>query len=280
MKQKYEMSDYITTANEIKHIFQIVGGNTVPTVAVILGSGLGKLADSITDAIVLPYRSIPNFPVSTAPGHKGNLIYGRLNGKVILAMQGRFHYYEGYTMEEITFPVRIFSLLGVKNMIVTNAAGGVNLSYNPGDLMIIKDHICMSPNPLIGKNLDSFGPRFSDMSHPYNETLRTKAKHAAKKHAIDVKEGVYINLTGPSYETVSEVNFFRTIGADAVGMSTVPEVIVARHCGMNVFGMSIITNKATSYESEEIYDEQSVIEEADKASKKVTTIIKDLVALI
>ena len=191
-------------------------------------------------------------------------------------MQGRFHYYEGYSMEQVTFPVRIFAKLGVNTLIVTNAAGGVNLNYDAGDIMIIKDHISLSPNPLIGKNLDEFGVRFPDMTVVYDKGLRTMAHDIADEMGIKVNEGVYMNLTGPSYETVSEVKMFRIMGADAVGMSTVPEVLVARHCGIRVFGMSVITNKATS-EDGELLDEQDVLVHADQAATKVMAIVNELI---
>ncbi|MDD4142086.1 MAG: purine-nucleoside phosphorylase [Bacteroidales bacterium] len=251
--------------------------NIQPKTAIILGSGLGTLADEIENALIIPYTSIPGFPVSTAPGHKGNLIFGMIEGVPVVAMQGRFHYYEGYTMEQVTFPVRIFSLLGVERVFVTNAAGGVNKSYHVGDIMLIKDHINMLPNPLIGKNKDEFGVRFPDMTHPYDKKMRESAKSAAEKLGVSLREGVYIGVTGPSYETASEVNFFRMAGADAVGMSTVPEVIVARHCGMRVFGMSIITNEATSEDSMTVNDEQDVLVQADKATRIMSSIVKMMI---
>ncbi|MGI6718265.1 MAG: purine-nucleoside phosphorylase [Bacteroidales bacterium] len=244
--------------------------------AIIMGSGLGKLSSDFSDPIVIPYSEIPGFPVSTAPGHKGNLIYGNLNGKFVLGMQGRFHFYEGYSMDDVTFPIRVFSLLGVKKLFVTNAAGGINLDYMPGDLMIIKDHICLTQNPLIGKNIENFGPRFPDMTHPYSKLLISDAETTAKKLHIELKKGVYIGVTGPSYETIAEINFFRTIGADAVGMSTVPEVIVARHCNIEVLGVSVITNMATS-EDGPLNDGEDVIVQADKASTKLIKLIKELV---
>ncbi len=244
--------------------------------AIIMGSGLGKLSDDIQNPIIIPYSEIPNFPISTAPGHKGNLIYGKLNGKYVLGMQGRFHFYEGYSMDDVTFPIRVFSLLGVKKLFVTNAAGAINLDYRPGDLMIIKDHICLTQNPLIGKNIDEFGPRFPDMTHPYSKNLISYAEKEANNLNIELKKGVYIGVTGPSYETIAEINFFRTIGADAVGMSTVPEVIVARHCNIEVLGVSVITNMATS-EDGPLNDGEDVIIQADKASNKLIKLIKELI---
>ena len=266
------MNKYLETIDYIK---SIVSMN--PETAIILGSGLGRLANEITDSLIIPYIEIPNFPISTAPGHKGNLIFGYIGNKKVVAMQGRFHYYEGYSMDQVTFPIRIFAKLGIKNLIVTNAAGGVNLSYDTGDLMIIKDHICFTPNPLIGKNLDEFGTRFPDMSLPYDKDLRVLAHNVADELGIRVTDGVYVNLTGPSFETVAEVTFLRLIGADAVGMSTVPEVIVARHCGMRVFGMSVITNKATNADPDINYNGQSVLEEADKAADKMICIVKTMI---
>lgn len=251
-----------------------------PQIAIILGSGLGNWANEITDATVIPYSDIPNFPTSTAPGHKGNFIVGKLSGKDVIAMQGRFHYYEGYSLQQVTLPVRIFSLLNVDTLFVTNAAGGINFDYTTGDVMIIKDHIGMMPNPLIGPNDSDFGVRFPDMSNAYDRELRKLARQIAEEQGVDIKEGVYINVTGPSFETVAEVNFFRMVGADAVGMSTVPEVIVARHCGMRVFGMSVITNEATNDTAESVYDEQSVLIEADKAATKVMNIVKTMISRI
>ena len=215
-----------------------------PVVGIVLGSGLGKLAEKIADPIVIPYRTIPGFPVSTAIGHKGNFIVGELGGKTVIAMQGRIHYYEGYPMELVTLPIRVMKVIGIRNLFVSNAAGGINFDFKVGDLMIIRDHINLLPNPLIGPNLDDFGPRFPDMTHPYDKSLIAKAKEIASKMKLELREGVYIAGTGPSYETPAEWHFFRTIGADAVGMSTVPEVIVARHSEIPVFGMSVITNAA------------------------------------
>ncbi|MDD2205349.1 MAG: purine-nucleoside phosphorylase [Bacteroidales bacterium] len=265
------MSIYSETAD---YIAKKIG--TIPDTAIILGSGLGRLADEITDKVVIPYTEIPHFIRSTAPGHKGNLIFGKIEGKYVLAMQGRFHFYEGYSMEQVTYPIRVFAKLGIKKMFVTNAAGGINTEYIPGDLMLIKDHICLMPNPLIGKNLEEFGPRFPDMTMPYDKELRLSAHRIADELKIKLYDGVYLGLTGPTYETVSEIKFFRMIGADAVGMSTVPEVIVARHCGIRVFGMSVITNKATSEDSTTKNDGNEVLIEADKAASKMMNIVKKL----
>lgn len=214
-------------------------------VGLILGSGLGELADEITNRIVIPYTEIPSFPVSTVEGHKGQLVYGTLGGKKVLALQGRFHYYEGYSMNTVTFPVRVMSALKTKSLIVTNAAGGVNESFTPGDLMLITDHInFFGTNPLIGKNDPKFGPRFPDLSVAYDAKYRDYAKEVANELSVDLKEGVYFGMTGPTYESPAEVRMIRQLGGDSVGMSTVPEVIVARHAGIRVVGVSAITNYA------------------------------------
>ena len=221
-------------------------GKELPTIGIVLGSGLGKLADEIKDPIVIPYRDVPEFPVSTAIGHKGNFIYGNLGGKKIIAMQGRLHFYEGYPMELVTLGVRVMKMLGIEFLFVSNAAGGTNLDYHVGDLVIIKDHINMMPNPLIGPNLSEFGPRFPDMTCAYDLELQQLAEKLGVQMGINLKKGVYFGSTGPTYETPAEIRFFREVGADLVGMSTIPEVIVARHCGIRVFGMSVVTNEANS----------------------------------
>jgi len=222
------------TFNQIQsysdHINKITGGSK-PLVGIVLGSGLGRLADLISDPVVIPYKDIPGFPVSTAIGHKGNFIIGALGGKCVIAMQGRFHFYEGYPMEMVTLPIRVMTLLGIKYLLVSNAAGGVNFDYKVGDLMIIKDHISLQPNPLIGQNMEEFGPRFPDMTRPYDHELINQAKVIASELGYELKEGVYFGDTGPSYETPSEYKFYRMAGGDAVGMSTIPEVIVARQSG-------------------------------------------------
>ncbi|MGL5245002.1 MAG: purine-nucleoside phosphorylase, partial [Sarcina sp.] len=216
-----------------------------PTVGLILGSGLGAIADQIESPEFYPYNEIPNFPVSTVEGHAGRLVVGKFQGKEVVAMQGRFHYYEGYNMQEVTCPVRVMKLLGVETIIVTNAAGAVNVDYVPGDLMIISDHINLSgANPLVGKNLSEFGTRFPDMSNAYDKDLRAKVKEIAANLSIEVREGVYTMFSGPTYETPAEIRMARTLGSDAVGMSTVPEVIVANHSGMKVIGVSCMTNMA------------------------------------
>ncbi len=214
-------------------------------IGVILGSGLGDYAEALEDAVKLPYSEIPGFPRSTVAGHAGMWCCGTLYGKRVVMMQGRFHYYEGYGMKDVTLPVRVMQKIGVKTLIVTNAAGGVNLDYHPGELMVIGDMFSMTAqNPLIGPNLDAFGPRFPDMSCAFDKELRALAHECANEQGFALREGVYAQMTGPTYETPAEIRMLRTLGADAVGMSTVPEVIVARHGGMRVLGISCITNMA------------------------------------
>ena len=214
-------------------------------IGVILGSGLGDYAEALEDAVKLPYSEIPGFPRSTVAGHAGMWCCGTLHGKRVVMMQGRFHYYEGYGMKDVTLPVRVMQKIGVKTLIVTNAAGGVNLGYHPGELMVIGDMFSMTAqNPLIGPNLDAFGPRFPDMSCAFDKELRALAHECANEQGFALREGVYAQMTGPTYETPAEIRMLRTLGADAVGMSTVPEVVVARHGGMRVLGVSCITNMA------------------------------------
>ena len=216
--------------------------NFQPEVGIILGTGLGGFVDSIDVEYRLEYKDIPNMPVSTVEGHKGCLIFGTVGGKKVVAMQGRFHYYEGYHMKQVTFPVRVMALLGIKYLFVSNAAGGINTSFCVGDLMIITDHINLLPNPLIGPNMAEFGPRFPGMFDCYNRDIRRKATAIAERDNIKLQYGVYVGTTGPTYETQAEYRYFKAIGGDAVGMSTVPEVIVARHMGVPCFGVSVITN--------------------------------------
>ncbi len=250
-----------------------------PLAGIVLGSGLGQLADDIQDPVAVPYSDIPGFPVSTAVGHKGNFIFGTLGGKEIVAMQGRIHYYEGYGMERVVLPIRVMIALGIQYLFVSNAAGGVNFHFHVGDLMIIRDHINMLPNPLIGPNDDREGPRFPDMTRPYEPNLIAKAKKIARKKGIFVQEGVYLGDTGPSYETPAEYRFYRTIGADAVGMSTVPEVIVARHAGIPVFGMSVITNEAhDDYAEDYENDGEDVVKAAAAAAEKMTTLFREMIS--
>lgn len=250
-----------------------------PMVGIVLGSGLGKLAEKIEDKIVIPYKEIPGFPVSTAIGHKGNFIAGYLGGKPVIAMQGRFHYYEGYTMELVTLPIRVMKVLGIQYLFVSNAAGGVNFDFKVGDLMVITDHISHLPNPLIGPNMPEFGPRFPDMTRPYDLDLRKKAFEIAAELGISLKQGVYFAGTGPSYETPAEYKYFRLIGGDAVGMSTIPEVIVARHSDIPVFGMSVITNEAhDDYAEDYVNDGDDVVVAADAAADRMTTLFTELIA--
>lgn len=253
-------------------------GGRKPQVGIILGSGLGKLADRIEDRTVIPYTDVPNFVKSTAIGHKGNFIAGTLGGKFVIAMQGRFHYYEGYPMDKVTLPVRVMVRLGIKALFVSNAAGGVNFDFRVGDLMIIKDHINKLPNPLIGPNLDEFGPRFPDMTRPYDPRLITLAEEIGREKGITLKKGVYLAGTGPSYETPSEYKYFRMIGADAIGMSTIPEVITARHSSVPVFGMSVITNEAHDDYAEDFENNgDDVVRAADAAADRMTAIFTALI---
>ena len=252
-------------------------GREMPETAVVLGSGLGRLAEELAEPLVIPYREIPHFKVSTAVGHKGNLIVGKLGGTGVLAMQGRFHYYEGYSMEEVTFPIRVFARLGVKRVLVSNAAGAVNPEFRVGDLMIITDHINFMPNPLVGPNKEDFGPRFPDMTEPYSLPLREAAKRVAAKLGVALREGVYVAGTGPTYETRAEYRMYRLLGGDACGMSTVPEVIVARHCGMEVFGMSVITNQANDLGNGTVNDGDDVVRAANLAADRMTALFTGLI---
>ena len=250
----------------------------MPTVGIVLGSGLGKLADEIQDPLVIPYKDIPGFPVSTAIGHKGNFIIGTLGGKCVIAMQGRIHYYEGYGMNQVVLPIRVMIRMGIQYLFVSNAAGGTNLGFHVGDLMIIRDHINMIPNPLIGPNLDEFGPRFPDMTRPYEPSLIKKAEQIAEEEGIALQKGVYVAVSGPCYETPAEYRFFRLIGGDAVGMSTVPEVIVARHSSIPVFGMSVITDVAHATDDEEyVTDGEVIVAAANAAADRMTVIFRRLI---
>ncbi|MGC4376428.1 purine-nucleoside phosphorylase [Fictibacillus sp. Mic-4] len=248
-----------------------------PSIGLILGSGLGILADEIKDPIKIPYREIPEFPVSTVEGHAGQLVIGKLEGKQVIAMQGRFHYYEGYSMEKVTFPVRVMKEIGVSSIIVTNAAGGVNTSFEPGDLMLITDHINnLGTNPLIGPNDNRLGVRFPDMSEAYSKELREIARRAAKELSISLKEGVYVANTGPCYETPAEIRMLRALGADSVGMSTVPEVIVARHAGMKVLGISCISNMAAGILDQPLTHDE-VMETTEKVKSNFLSLVKQIV---
>ena len=252
-----------------------------PELGIVLGSGLGRLADSIEDPIVIPYRTLPGFPVSTAVGHKGNFIVGKLGGKTVMAMQGRIHYYEGYGMDKVVLPIRVMIKLGIKTLIVSNAAGGTNLNYHVGDLMIIKDHVNLLPNPLIGPNIEELGPRFPDMTRPYDPGLIKLALSIAEEEGIPLQQGVYVGGTGPSYETPAEYKYFRFLGGDAVGMSTIPEVIVARHAGVPVFGISVITNEAhDDYAEDYVNDGEDVVVAANAAADKMTLLITKMIERI
>lgn len=252
----------------------------VPNTAIILGTGLGELAHEITDKKEIPYTEIPNFPVSTVEGHSGKLIIGNLGSKKVLAMQGRFHYYEGYDMKQVTFPVRVFKALGVEYLFVSNAAGGMNPSFDIGDIMLIEDHINMFPeHPLHGKNFNELGTRFPDMSEAYSKSLRLMAMEIAKEKNIKLQHGVYVGVQGPTFETPAEYNFFRVIGGDAVGMSTVPEVIVANHAGMKVLAFSIITDLGVIGKIVEVSHED-VQEAAKIAQPKMAEIMRTMVGRI
>ena len=251
-----------------------------PQVAVVLGSGLGGVADAVTEVIEIHYGEIPNFPVSTVEGHAGKLIIGALGGVDVLLMKGRFHFYEGYSMQEITLPVRVFSLLGVHSLILTNAAGGTSAHLGPGTLMLINDHInLMGDNPLRGKNEDRFGLRFPDMTDVYTFVYRELAKEAARELNMGLSEGVYLALRGPIYETPAEVRMMRNLGGDALGMSTVPEAIVARHAGMKVLAFSCITNYAAGMSGEEI-NHLEVMDVGEKAGKQLAELIVQLIPRI
>jgi len=247
-----------------------------PDLAIILGSGLGKLQDEIEAIQVIPYEIIPNFPQTTVVGHTGKLIFGNLEGKKVLMMSGRFHYYEGYSMQEVTFPIRVFKQLGIENLIVSNASGGVNPSFKVGDIMIITDHINLFPeHPLRGKNLDGFGKRFTDMSEPYNHNFIKIAEKIALENQIDIKKGVYIGLQGPTFETPAEYGYIRILGGDAVGMSTVPEIIVAKHQSMNCFAISVITDIGGPEHSIPVSHEE-VLEVAKNTMPKVIKLVRGL----
>lgn len=275
MKMMDERLDRIYKAAE--YVKGRLGGRE-PFAGVVLGSGLGKLADKIEEQTVIDYKEIPGFPVSTAIGHAGKLIAGMLGGKFIVAMKGRFHYYEGYPMDLVTLPIRVMKVLGIRYLFVSNAAGGVNFDFKIGDLMIIRDHINLLPNPLIGRNLDDFGPRFPDMTRPYEPALIALAEKTGASLGIALKKGVYLAGTGPSYETPSEYKYFRSIGADAVGMSTIPEVIVARHSSIPVFGVSVITNEAhDDYAEDYVNDGDDVVAAADAAADRMTALFTGII---
>jgi len=265
--------------DRIKETVQYVKANVPfePTYGIILGTGLGRLVDEIDVEHSLDYSTIPNFPVSTVESHEGKLLFGMIGEKKVVAMQGRFHYYEGYDMKEITFPVRVLKELGIKMLFISNACGGLNRDYKKGDLMILNDHINLFPgNPLIGENYEELGPRFPDMSNPYDRELVEKAKSIAQNNEVNVHVGVYVGLPGPNLETRAEYAFLRTIGADVVGMSTVPEVIVANHTKIPVFAISVITDECFPETLQPVTIEE-VIEVANKAEPKMTLVMKELI---
>lgn len=245
-----------------------------PEAGIVLGTGLGDFAEQIDAAYSLDYKSIPGFPVSTVEGHKGRLIFGELEGRKVVAMQGRFHYYEGYSMQQVTFPVRVMQALGIEWLFVSNASGGINPSFRVGDLMVITDHINLMPNPLIGPNLAELGPRFPDMHNCYDKGLIARATAIAEEECIKLQYGVYVGGTGPTFETQAEYRYFKAIGGDAAGMSTVPEVIVARHMSIPVFGVSVITNCGLS---EEIGDHEDVQLQGKKAGVKMQRLFRRMI---
>jgi purine-nucleoside phosphorylase len=251
--------------------------NFTPEYGVILGSGLGSFTDDLKIEFILPYHEIPNFPVSTVAGHKSALVFGTIGNKKVVAMQGRFHYYEGYSMQEVTFPVRVMKYIGVTKLIVSNASGGVNPNYKVGSIVVIKDHINMMPeHPLRGKNDERFGPRFVNMSEPYSVKMIAKVKEIAIAQNIEVFDGVYMGLQGPTFETLHEYKMVKVLGADCVGMSTVPEVIVARHMDLETFGISVITDIGSEEHLENITHEE-VLKAANAAEPKVRQLIKELI---
>lgn len=241
----------------------------IPEVAIILGSGLGGLADQVTEKVEIDYKDIPNFPTTSVAGHEGKLIFGFIGNRYVVMMKGRFHYYEGNDMEAVTFPIRVFAQLNIKNIVITNAAGGVGDHLNPGDIMLINDHLSLFvPSVLRGKNYDLFGPRFPDMTHVYSQKILGRAREVAKKMPFEVKEGVYSFFSGPRYETPADVRALKALGVDATGMSTVPEAIVAKHCGMKVLGVSLITNKAAGLSSTPL-SHNEVMEISKKAGQNM-----------
>ncbi|MBO4575076.1 MAG: purine-nucleoside phosphorylase [Bacteroidales bacterium] len=246
-----------------------------PEVGIVLGSGLGGLVDAIDIQYTIPYKDIPNFPVSTVQGHESKLVFGILSGRKVVMMQGRFHYYEGYSTKEVTFPIRVLKYLGIKLLILSNASGGVNPAFRVSDIMIITDHINLLPNPLIGKNDDRIGTRFPELSEAYNKNAIAMADKIANELNIKLQHGVYVGDTGPTYETPAEYNYYRVIGGDCVGMSTVPEVIVARHCGLPVFAMSVITDLGGKDIAVQVTHEE-VINAANVAAPKMSAILKEM----
>lgn len=262
----YETSGYISSILDF-----------TPEIAIILGSGLGALADEVENPVTIDYKDIPNFKVSTVAGHAGKLIAGTINSKKVLVMSGRFHYYEGHEMDIVTLPIRVFAKIGIKNILITNAAGGLSDALNPGSIMLIDDHLSfMCPSPLRGANLDDFGPRFPDMTSIYNKDLLALADSCAKELGLNVEHGTYCYFRGPQYETPAEIRAAKLLGADAAGMSTVPETIVARHCNMNILGISLITNKAAGLGKTELSHEE-VGATARKAGADLVNLVKSII---
>ena len=262
---------------ESKEYIESKLGGRKPQIGLILGSGLGDMADAIEDPVVIDYHDIPHFPVSTVPGHKGRLVIGALEGKTVLCMQGRFHYYEGYSMEQVVYPVRTMKMLGIENLFLTNAAGCVNKNWRPGDLMLITDHIkLIADSPLRGRNPDELGPRFFDMTQAYDKSLITVAEKAAIKKGIAVRKGVYMLFTGPAFETAAEVRFARIAGADAVGMSTVPEAIAASHMKRHTMGISCLTNMAAGILDQPLNHEE-VLETGERVKKTFSALVREII---
>ncbi len=269
------MSDIMTRIRESVEFIQSKTDKK-PSIGIVLGSGLGRMAEAIEDPCFVNYADIPYFKVSTAPSHVGRFVIGTLKGKTVICMQGRLHFYEGHSMEDVTYPIRVMKALGIETLVMTNATGGINLDYSVGDLVLLKDHInFMGTNPLIGPNVDEFGPRFCDMSYVYTKELRDLAKETAKELNIDLKEGVYVACTGPSYETPAEIRMFRTMGADMVGMSTVPEAIVASHAGLKILTISLITNMAAG-----VLDQPLTLEEVVEVGNLKAQVMQTLVTAI
>jgi len=270
------MSDYLSEINHTAKYITPFWGEKIQF-GIILGSGLGGVADAIELIKVVPYKDIPGWPVSSVPGHAGRMVLGKIEGKNVMVLQGRTHFYEGYSMQQVTLPIRVMQKMGIPNLIVTNAAGGVNPDFFPGDVMLIVDHLNIigmtGSNPLIGHNLDEFGPRFPDMSQAYDREFRTLVKQVSLQLGIDLKEGVYAGLSGPSFETPADLRFLRSVGVDAVGMSTIPEVIVARHGGMRVIGFSGISNKA-NLDGSTITTHEEVLRAGDVIAPKMENIIR------
>ena len=271
---RYTFADYRKAADVVAERL----GDFQPEVAMILGSGLGDMADLAENPIVIPYKEIPGFSVSTAPGHKGQLVFGTLAGKRVAVMQGRLHAYEGYTFEEVCFPLRVLRLLGCDKLVITNACGGVNFDFRVGDICLITDHIkFFMDSPLRGKNLDEFGTRFPDATHLYTPRLQEVARNVAKAQGMELKEGVYMYVPGPSYETPAEIRAIRVLGADLVGMSTVPEVLAAGHAGMEVLGFSLVSNAAAGIVEGATLSEQEVLDAAAAAKERFSQLICDCV---